>query len=83
MTFTVNTLTRCSGQNHYTVNLTFAGGPTVNLKVDKGEMDFDPMADKDAARQEIVDRLRSAVKEANATTFAQARTALETKTFKV
>ena len=83
MTFTVNTLTRCVGQSHYTINLTFASGPTVNFQTTLDEMSFDPAADLEETRQEILDRLRSAVKEANANNFAQARTALEGKTFKV
>jgi len=83
MTFTVGTLTRCAGQNHYAVTLTFASGATATLRFNRGDLDLDPAADVSAAREAILDRLRSAGKEAGASTFAQWRTALETKTFKV
>jgi hypothetical protein len=81
MTFTVNSLTRCAGQNHYRLNIT-VGAQTFDLHLERSEMERD-FADRDEAREALVDRLRSAVKEANANNFAQARAALEGNTFKV
>jgi hypothetical protein len=83
MTFTVNTVARCAGQNHYVVTLTFAGGQQVSLRTTADEMRFDPAADVGEARENILDRLRSAAKEAGATTFAAVQTALQGKTFQV
>ena len=83
MTFTVNSLSRCSGQSHYTANITFQSGPTVDLVFALADLQLDPFADVTESRQTILDRLRSAAKEANAVTFAQAKAALEGQTFKV
>jgi hypothetical protein len=81
MRFTVNALNRCSGQSHYHVNIT-VNGVARQLHFTREELQ-DEISDFDEARARVLIRLRSAVKEANATTFAQARTALETKEFQV
>jgi hypothetical protein len=83
MTFTINNLTRCPGGNHYELTLTFEGGPTVTLETTKQEMDHDPAADRNEARREIIDRVRSEIKERAVTTFAQIQTLLIGQTFKV
>ena len=84
MTFTVNTLARCPGQNHYQINLTFAGGATVTANFSRDEMVVvDPRSNLIDAHDAILARLSSAIKEANANTFALAKTAIEGKTFKV
>lgn len=83
LTFTVNSISRCSGSgNHYTLNVTVQGGPTVNFGALKSDMEVDFSSLEDA-RQAAIDRLRSAIKEAGAVTFAQVQTALEGKTFKL
>lgn len=46
-------------------------------------MQGDPPADRAQARDAILDRVRSAIKEANATTFAQAQAAVVGNTYKV
>lgn len=81
MTILVNTLTRCAGQGHYTVNVTI-GGQTFDVSATLQDMQVD-FSTWEEAKQAGIDRLRSAAKEANAVTFAQVRTALEGKTFKI
>lgn len=84
MTITVSgTITRCAGQNHYEVPITFSGGQQATLRVTLADLQFDPPEDIAQARELLIARLRSAGKEANAATFAQWRAALETKTFKL
>ena len=83
MTFTINSVTRCAGLNHWTVTLTFGGGQQRSIDTDLAEFQEDQPENQMQARQAIIARVRSAVKEANATTFAAAKTALEGKTFKV
>jgi hypothetical protein len=46
-------------------------------------MDHDPAADRNEARREIIDRVRSEIKERAVTTFAQIQTLLIGQTFKV
>lgn len=81
MTFLVNSLTRCAGQNHYTVNVTI-GGTTLDVQVTLQDMGVD-FATWEDAKQAGIARLRSAGKEANAVSFAQWQTALVGKTFKL
>ena len=83
MTFTVSgTITRCAGQNHWQVPITI-GGVEHTLHILLSEIQFDPLADPVETRDKILDRLRSAAREANAATFAQVRAALEGQTFKL
>jgi hypothetical protein len=82
MTFETGELTRCSGGNHYRLPITI-GQTTRTLHFSRDELEGEPPASLEEAKREILNRLCSAVKEASATTFAQARTALENKTFKV
>jgi len=81
MTFTVGTITRCAGQNHYDVPVTIAG-QVFHIPVLQDDLltDFEGPAD---AADRMKDRLRSAKKEAGAVTFAQTKTALEGKTFQI
>lgn len=81
MTFTVNTISRCAGNNHYTINVTI-GGNTSDVQATAADMAVD-FVSWEEARQAGLDRLRSAIKEANAGTFAQVKTALEGKVFKL
>ncbi len=83
MQFTIGTITRCIGQNHYIMPLTFGGGLQKDLKLTLAELQTDSLESIDDSRDAIIARIRSALKEANAITFAQSKTALETKTFKV
>lgn len=80
MTFTVGTITRCAGLNHYHVPVTI-GGVTRTIEVDLIELGLD--FEDTSARDRIVDRLRSARKEASAVSFAQTKTALEGKVFQI
>lgn len=82
MTFTTGTLTRCSGGNHYSLQVTIAGNVRT-FKFDSTELQADPPADIAEARAAILTRLVSAAKEAGANTFAEVKTAIESKTFKV
>jgi hypothetical protein len=80
MTFTINSITRPGVCDHYVLNVTI-GGVARNIRTSKQEvMDYEPGDDLESL---ALARLRSAVKEANAGNFAQVRTALEGKTFKV
>lgn len=81
MTVLVNTLTRCAGNNHYTINLT-VGGVTLDIHATAGEMAVDFATIEDAIEAAKA-RFRSAIKEANAGNFTQSRAALEGKTFKL
>lgn len=82
MTFSIGTLTRCAGQAHYHVPITI-GGVTRVLETTVTELQAAAPEGHAEAREAIVSRLRSALLEVNATTFAQSRTALEGKTFEV
>ena len=82
MQFTVNSLTRCGGQGHWTVIITVAGEQH-RIETTPAEMQFDPGENINETRQRVLERLRSASKEAGAATFAQARTALEGKTYQL
>lgn len=82
MRFTTGTLTRCAGGNHYELPITI-GGNTRTLRLTKDEAEGEPPANIDEARDSIISRLRSAYKELDAVTFADVRTAVSGKTFKV
>ena len=82
MTFTVGTITRCSGNSHYQVPITI-GGVTKTLYTSVPELQAAAPADHAEARDAVVGRLRSALLEANAVTFAQSKTALEGQEFEV
>jgi hypothetical protein len=82
MTFTINTLTRCAGQSHWTLNITVAGQPYV-IQTTPEEMTFDPLASTPETRLRVLERCRSAAKEASAVTFTQAQTALQGKSFQL
>lgn len=83
MQFTTGaTLSRCAGNNHLAIDVT-VGGITKALRFTLGELQGEPPDTLEEVRREVLDRLRSAAKEANATTFTQLRTALEAKTFRI
>lgn len=85
MTFTTgNTLARESGAScsHLTLAITI-GGNTRTLRFTLDELQGEPPASVEQAKEWILARLRSAAKEAGAATFAQVRSALESKTFQI
>jgi hypothetical protein len=84
MTFTITgTITRCAGLNHYQVPVELGNGVTGTLHIMKSELEYEPASDLIETRERMVARMVSAGKELNAVTFAQWRTALELKTFKL
>jgi hypothetical protein len=78
MTIVVTSISRCAGLNHVTVTGTVNGAALTQTFL-RSDLDLDPSDVRDA----VVTRLRSAVKEAGATTPAQISTALTGKTFQV
>lgn len=82
MVFTVGDITRCSGQSHYLVPITIDGVTRTLLTTVQEFQDAAP-ANHEEARNAIVGRLRSALLEVNATTFAQVQNALEGNTYEV
>lgn len=78
MTFTVSSLSRCSGGNHYKLAVT-VGAVTYTINLARSDLALDPTEVPDA----VLARCRSAAKEAGATTFAAADSALTGKTFQV
>ena len=78
MTFTITDITRCSGLGHWHFTVT-VDGQSRTLTLDREDFDLNPGNLQEA----FLTRVRSAVKEAGATTFAQARTALINNEFKL
>ncbi len=78
MTFTINSISLCSGTNHAILNVTIAGVAR-NVTVPRSSFALDP-DDRDEAS---LARIRSAIKESGAATLAQIKTAIEGKTFQV
>lgn len=74
-------MTRCAGNNHFELPVTI-GGVTVTMNLTPDDMAVD-FASREEAKEALVARIRSAVKEANASTFAQVRSALDGMTFKL
>jgi hypothetical protein len=83
LTFTINSMTRCAGQNHWRITVTLGGGATHAFDTSVEEMQAAAPDDAGAARDGAVARLRSALLEANANNWTQAQTALVGKTFKI
>jgi hypothetical protein len=81
VTFTVGTLSLCAGGDHVQVPVTI-GGQAEDFKFARQELALD-IETREEARQAILARMRSAVKEANATTNGQIKAALEGKVFKL
>lgn len=81
MTFTVNTISRCPGGNHWSVDLT-QGGQARHLEFQTSDLQLD-FTNFQQVVDAVLNRLRSAAKEANAGTLAQVKTALEGKTFQI
>lgn len=82
MTFTVNSLVRCAGLNHWTLTVTVAGTQYV-ISTTPADMSFDPAASLPETRDRMLERLRSAAKEGGANTFAQVQTAIVGKSFQI
>jgi len=82
MTFTINSLTRCAGLNHWHLVITI-GGVQHTIVTSPGEVAFDPTASVAETREQIIARCRSAAKEGSAGTFALAKTLLEGKTYQL
>jgi hypothetical protein len=80
--FTVGDITRCSGQGHYQVPVT-VGAVTRTIHTTLEELQQAAPSTIDEARDAIIGRIRSALLEANAATFAQVQAALEGNTFEV
>jgi hypothetical protein len=83
MTFSIDPggITRCTGGNHVRMTGSINGeATTVDFTAE--ELLASPETPEEK-RRAAIQRMRSAVKEANATTPAQIRNALEAKTFKI
>lgn len=81
MNIHVNQITRCAGQNHFTIEVV-VGGQTHQVEATRQDMDLD-FATVAEAKEAVKARCRSAIKEANASTWAQIQTALNNKDFKL
>lgn len=76
MTFTITEITRCGGGGHLTFTVQI-GAQTRTIEVEG--LDKEP----DDLREAFSTRVRSAVKEASANTWVEARAALINKEFKI
>lgn len=78
MTFTINSIARCTGGNHVFVTATVNG---VQRRIDltRDELSLDDVDQRDL----FIARIRSAVKESGATTNAQIQAALVGKEFHI
>jgi len=77
MTFSISAISTCAGGGHLEIQGTF-GGRDRTLRFHRSELAIDE--DVETA---LIARLRSAVKEAGASTPAQIRSAIEGKTFEI
>lgn len=82
MLFTIGVITRCAGNNHYHIPVTI-GGTTKTVETDLAELQAVKPNTIEEIRTEVVGRIRSALLEANAATFAQAGVALNNKPFHI
>jgi hypothetical protein len=82
MTFSTGTLSRCAGGSHFELPITI-GGVTRTLSFSRDEFIGDPPADISAAREAILSRLRSAAKEAGASTLPQIQAAIGSISFQI
>lgn len=82
MVFTIGDITRCSGQGHYQVPVT-VGAVTRTIHTSLAELQQAAPGTIEEARDAIIARIRSALLEANAATFAQVQATLEGETFEV
>lgn len=78
MTFTITEITRCEGQGHWIFTVDVDGN-TRTVTLNRDDFGLDP-EDLETA---FLTRVRSAVKEAGATTYAQARAAVINHEFKL
>lgn len=81
MQFDTGTATRCSGGGHYQLPVTI-GGVERTLYFTREDVGRD-FTDMEGAREAILHRLRSAIKESGATTLIQIRNAISSKSFTV
>lgn len=79
MTFRITDITRCSGQGHWHCTVLVNGTATRTITIEQAELALDT-SDLETL---FLGRVRSAVKEAGASTFQQARTALLNKDFQL
>ena len=77
MTFVVTDLTRCAGQGHYQLSITVSGDPyVIHTTLAEFQLDFSDLENAEI-RARIIDRCRSAIKEAGTqNNFSQARATL-------
>jgi hypothetical protein len=78
MDITPTAISRCSGLNHVTITATVNGVSRTETFL-RSEFDLEP----GEVREAFISRMRSAIKEAGATTAAQISTALIGKNFKL
>ena len=84
MQFTIGSpITRCTGLNHVRIPISILNGPSGTVEFNITEFTERSASTLDEAKELVMHRIRSAMLEADAVTFAQRRTALETKTFEV
>ena len=84
MVFTTGTISTCAGGNHLSLPITISGNTrTLNFTMD--ELRGDPPANLAEAREAILTRLRSAVKEfvTGSPTSLEVQLAINNKTFQV
>lgn len=78
MTFTITTIALCPAGGHVIINGTVAGQAR-QFVISKSDFALDP----DSREEAVISRLRSAIKEAGASTLVQIKAAVEGKTFQV
>jgi hypothetical protein len=82
VTFSITTITRCSGGGNHVTMVGTVNGVATTEHFTVQELTTSPETPEEK-RTAAIQRMRSAVKEANATTPAQIRNALEGKTFEI
>ena len=79
MTIAIDSISRCAGLNHVHLVVRLNGGAPQTVTVLRSDLDLEPGEQREAA----ISRVRSAIKEAGASTAGQIQTALVGKTFTV
>ncbi len=83
MTFSITSLTRCSGQGHWTL-VVQVGAQSFTIQTTPQEVAFDPVANFVDTRDQILNRCRSAAKEGSAAgSFTAAKAFLEGKSYQL
>jgi hypothetical protein len=83
MQFTINTVTRCTGLNHIRIAVTLGNGQTGTINTDVDELAKEPPESVTDAKDKMLDRIRSAIREGNMNNFTQIKSGLEGDTYKV